>query len=207
MAAFSLLDLKALKLFYQVDRRELALSLLATLGVATVGAVKAILVAVILALLRFVKLVSRPKVEILGSVPGMPGFHSVDRHRSAATSQALLLFRFNAPVVFFNAAFFKRCVLDAVETAGPGLKWFVIDMIPITLVDLTGLQATRDVIEVLRERGVEFVTAGRQTEWKQWAERRNLEFKLRSFPTLDAAIEAYEQGAGSPVGASLSEKN
>jgi len=207
MAAFSLLDLKALKLFYQVDRRELALSLLATLGVATVGAVKAILVAVILALLRFVKLVSRPKVEILCSVPGMPGFHSVDRHRSAATSQALLLFRFNAPIVFFNAAFFKRCVLDAVETAGPGLKWFVIDMIPITLVDLTGLQATRDVIEVLRERGVEFVTAGRQTEWKQWAERRNLEFKLRSFPTLDAAIEAFEQADVAPAGASRSEKN
>ena len=49
-AAISLLDLRALKTFSQVDRRELAISLLATLGVVAVGAVQAILVAVILAL-------------------------------------------------------------------------------------------------------------------------------------------------------------
>jgi MFS superfamily sulfate permease-like transporter len=40
-AAFSLLDLKALGYFYRVDRRELALSVVATLGVASVGAFRA----------------------------------------------------------------------------------------------------------------------------------------------------------------------
>ena len=110
-AAISLMDLQALKIFFQVDRRELAVSLLATLGVVAVGAVQAILVAVILALLRFVRLVSRPKIEILGTVPGLPGLHSTERHPNASTISGLLLFRFNAPIVFFNAPFFKRCVL------------------------------------------------------------------------------------------------
>jgi len=191
-AAFSLLDLKALKVFYQIDRRELALSLLATLGVATVGAVKAILVVVVLALLRFVRLVSSPKIEILGAVPGMPGLHSIDRHENATTIPGLLLFRFNAPIVFFNAAFFKRNALDAVDGAGSDLKWFVVDMIPITMIDLTGLQAVRDVIESLRIRGITFIAAGRETEWRHWAERRDLKFVHSSFPTLDAAIEGYE---------------
>jgi MFS superfamily sulfate permease-like transporter len=59
--------------------------------------VKAILVAVILALLRFVRLVSRPKIEILGTVPGMRGLHSIDRHQDAVTIPGLSLFRFNAP--------------------------------------------------------------------------------------------------------------
>jgi high affinity sulfate transporter 1 len=192
MAAFSLLDLKALKVFYQIDRRELALSLLATLGVATVGAIKAILVAVILALLRFVRLVSRPKVEILGAVPGMPGLHSTERHRNAATVSGLLLFRFNAPLVFFNASFFKRSVFQAVEAAGSNLKWFVIDMIPITTIDLTGLQVARDVVETLRLRGVTLIAAGRETEWKHWAKSRDLRFEHASFPTLEAAIKGYE---------------
>jgi len=189
IAAYSLLDLNALRLFYQVDRRELALSLLATLGVATVGAVKAILVAVILSLLRFVRLVSRPKVEILGTVPGMAGVHSIDRHQNASTISGLLLFRFNAPIVFFNAPFFKR---SALEAAGLGLKWFVLDMIPIPMIDLTGLQAVRDVIETLRASGVTFVAAGRETEWKQWAENRSLEFTHATFPTVDDAIKGYE---------------
>ncbi len=201
-AAFSLLDLRTLKMFFQVDRREFALSLLATLGVATVGVVQAILVAVILALLRFVRLVSRPKVEMLGFVPGLPGLHSTDRHPSASTIPGLLLFRFNAPIVFFNAPFFKRSVLDAAATAGPDLKWFVIDMIPITMIDITGLQAAADVIETLRERGIAFIAAGRETEWRQWAESRRLKTGYRSFPTLSAAVEGYKQESRTRLGSS-----
>ncbi len=192
-AALSLVNVKALKDIYQIDRRELVVSVLATIGVATVGTVKAILVAVILALLRFIKLISRPKVEILGSVPGMPGLHSIDRHRNASTIPGLLMFRFNAPIVFFNAAFFKSSAFDAINAAGPQLKWFVMDMIPVTMMDVTGLQTVRDVIESLRERGMELVPAGRETEWRQWADRRGRKFGLRSFATMDAAVAGYEQ--------------
>src|SRR4051812_3116668 len=192
-AALSLLDLQSLRSFWRVDRRELALSVVATVGVAAVGAVQAIFVAVILALLRFVRLISRPKVEILGSAPGLPGLHSRDRHPNATTVPGLLLFRFNAPIVFFNASFFKRSVLEAADAAGPDLKWFVVDMIPVTMIDITGLQAAAGVIETLRDRGVTFIAAGRETEWRQWAESRQLNVGHRSFPTLRAAFKQYER--------------
>jgi high affinity sulfate transporter 1 len=192
-AAFSLFNFRDLKEFYQIDRRELALSLLATIGVVTVGTTKAIFVAVILALLRFVSLISRPRVEVLGSVAGMTGLHSIDRHQNATTIPGLLLLRFNGPIVFFNASFFKSSILQAVEAAGPGLKWLVIDMIPVTIVDMTGLHAARELIGTLHERGVVFIAAGRATEWRQWSETRGLTFVHRSFPSLAAAIEAYEQ--------------
>src|SRR6185436_10669495 len=58
-------------------------SLLVTLGVVVFGAVQAILLAVVLALVRFVRLVSRPTVETLGQVPGFAGFHSLQRHADA----------------------------------------------------------------------------------------------------------------------------
>jgi len=169
--------------------------------VATVGAVKAILLVVIRALLRCVRLVSRPKVEVLGTVPGIPGLHSMARHPDAAPVSGLLLFRFNAPIVFFNAPFFKRSIYQAIETAGPGLRWFVMDMIPITMVDITGLQTVREVIETLRTRGITLIAAGRQTEWRLWAESRRLQSGWRSFPTLRAAIKAYKHENG-PVDAS-----
>jgi MFS superfamily sulfate permease-like transporter len=190
-AAYSLLDVKSLKRFYQMDRRELALSLLATLGVATVGAVQAILAAVILAILRFVRLVSRPKIEILGSVPGLPGLHCIERHQDAAILPGLLLFRFNAHIVFFNAPFFKRSVLEAADAAGPDVKWFVMDLIPVTMIDVTGIQAAAEVIEMLRERGITFIAAGRQTEWRRWAENRRMEVRYMSFPTLRSAVKAF----------------
>jgi high affinity sulfate transporter 1 len=198
MAASSLLDFNTLRTLYRIERREFALSIIATLGVVAVGAVKAILVAVLLAIVRFVRLVSRPRVEILGTVESFPGFHSMDRHENASAIPGLLLFRFNAPIVFFNAPHFKREALTAANNAGSELKWFVIDMIPITWIDATGLYAVDEVIGTLADRGIVFVAAGRQTEWQHWAVRRpRLETtEVRRFPTLRAAVRSFRLECG-----------
>jgi high affinity sulfate transporter 1 len=202
-AAVSLVDHSNLRLLYRIDRREFALSLLATIGVVAVGAVPAILFAVTLALLRFVHLVSRPAAEVLGKVEGLSGWHSVERHPGAATVPGVLLFRFNAPIVFFNAPQFKREVLAAAEAAGPGLRWFVLDMIPVTLIDATGLYTATELVATLRARGVTFAVAGRLTEWDLWAAKRDWKpgsgGEFLRFPTMDAAVGAYRRNARSPA--------
>jgi high affinity sulfate transporter 1 len=193
-AGLSLVDLEALKTIYRIERREFLLSIIATLGVVAVGAIHAILFVVVLATLRFVRLVARPKIEILGRVEGLPGFHSIERHPGAATIPGLLVLRFNAPVVFFNAPYFKRELLAAVHAAGPLLRWVVLDMLPITMIDATGLQVTQEIAEALDERGALLVAAGRQTEWRLWAETRRFEVpfhKTRTYPTLRAAIKTF----------------
>lgn len=193
-AAFSLVDLSTLKELFRVDRREFALSIIATLGVVAVGAVQAILFVVLLAVVRFIRLVSRPKVEILGVMNQGTEFHSIARHKSANTVPGLLLFRFNAPIVFFNAPYFKRQVMAAAEAAKPGLKWFVVDMIPVTMIDVTGLYAAEEVVGTLASQGVLFATAGRRTEWQSWISKSNRQLQasaVRCFPTLQAAYNAY----------------
>ncbi len=198
-AALSLIDITTLKLLFKMDRQEFALSILATLGVVAVGAIHAILIVVILAILRFIKLMSRPKVEVLGTVEGMPGLHFVGRHSIAKTFPGICLFRFNAPIVFFNAPFFKREVLAAASVDAANLKWFVMDMIPVSMVDSTGLFTVRDVVKSLRESGVTFVAAGRQTEWEDWLRKHHLDFdqgKILMFPTLRAAIKAFQRQEG-----------
>jgi anti-anti-sigma regulatory factor len=59
------------------------------------------------------------------------------------------------------------------------------------MIDITGLQALADVIESLRQRGVVFIAAGRQTEWRLWAENRGIKAGYRSFPTLRSALKGY----------------
>lgn len=75
--ALSLVNLQFLGQLYRISRSELALCLLATVGVVVVGAIQAILLVVVLALLRFVRSMSRPLVEELGRVEGMRGFHAL----------------------------------------------------------------------------------------------------------------------------------
>lgn len=199
MAAVSLVDIATLKEIYRISRHEFALSIFTMLGVVALGAIHAILLAVVLALLRFVRIVSRPVVELLGEVPGLPGLHSTARHENAIRREGLAILRFNAPVVFFNAPYFKREVQAAVDAAGPGLKWVVIDMLPITTVDATGLYTVRELYAMLEARGVTLVFAGRQTESRQWMERRNVSGVgpgAKSYPTLRQALRAFIEQHG-----------
>ena len=54
-------------------------------GMVLFGAIQAILFVVVLALLRFVRLTARPKVEILGELAGNAGYQSIERHPAAAS--------------------------------------------------------------------------------------------------------------------------
>ncbi|PYC24503.1 SulP family inorganic anion transporter [Aquipseudomonas alcaligenes] len=191
--ALSLVNLRFLAQLYRISRGELALCLLATVGVVAVGAIQAILLVVVLALLRFVRSTSRPLVEELGRVEGMRGFHALQRHAAGERQPGILLLRFNAPLVFFNAQFFRRAVRQALDQAGPGLRWFVLDMLPVTDVDATGLLVLRELVEEMTARGVTPVMAGRRSEWQRWREARGIQAlpQVLHFATLREAQRAF----------------
>jgi len=161
--------------------------------VVVVGAIQAILLVVILALLRFVHSMSRPLVEELGVVQGMRGFHALQRHATGQRQPGMLLFRFNAPLVFFNAQFFRREVHKLLDEVGPDLRWFVLDMLPVTSIDASGLMTMRDLLDELTVRGVTPVLAGRRSEWQRWHEARGIEVSphLLHFTTLGEAQRAF----------------
>ena len=199
-ASLSLLDFATLRRLRRLDRAEFALSLLATLGVIWFGAIQAIVVVLVLALLRFVRITFRPRVEVLGRVEGLPGHHALDLFPSAQTYPGLALFRFNAPLVFFNAPYFKQQALSAIAAAGPGLKWFVIDALPVTQVDVTGIYELEDLQQTLRERNVELVLAGSMRDKLDGARKGGLAqttLDVRHFPTIEQAVQAFQGMGGS----------
>ena len=193
-AALSLLDMASLRQFWRMDRREFGLSLVTTAGVVALGSINGILVAVTLAVVRFVKHTARPSVELLGEEKGLPGLHSIDRHGQAQAIPGMVLFRFNAPLVFFNADHFKQCALAAVLASGDDLRWFVIDAIPISDVDINGLAVLKDLQQKLASRNVKLVWAGRQSEFlsclRGMGEPTERVSEL-TYPTLRQAVHAF----------------
>lgn len=204
-AGLSLLNWRDLRAIHRIEPQEFWLAMLATAGVLLFGPIQAILLVVVLALLRFVRLTARPRVEILGRLEGDSGYQSVAYHPEARSEPGLLLFRYNGPVVFFSAPHFKREVLAAAAAAGPGLRWFVIDLLPVSQIDTTGLFAMRDAFANLRARGIVVAAAGRDAEWADRASRRDLSGVLtgiRFFPSLRRAELAYREEAGPSPGTS-----
>jgi len=193
-AALSLLDFSSLRQFWRMDRREFGLSLVTTAGVVAVGSINGILVAVTLAIVRFVKHTARPSVELLGKEKGLPGLHSIDRHTSAKAIPGLVLFRFNAPLVFFNADHFKQCALTAAKASGDDLRWFVIDTIPISEIDINGVVVLKDLKQRLASQNVQLVLAGRQSEFVTRMRHMGEPIENVSeltYPTLRQAVNAF----------------
>jgi high affinity sulfate transporter 1 len=198
-AGLSLLNWDDLRAIHRIEPQEFWLAMIATAGVLVFGAIEAILLVVVLALLRFVRLTARPRAEILGELEGDAGYQSVARHPDARSPPGLLLFRYNGPVVFFSAPHFRREVLAAAAAAGPDLRWFVIDLLPVSMIDTTGLFAIRDAFDTLRARGIVVAAAGRDTEWADRSARRDLSGVLtgiRFFPTLRLAELTYRAQIG-----------
>ena len=194
-AAVSLLDVISLRQFWRMDRREFGLSLITTAGVVALGSINGILVAVALAIIRFVKHTARPSVELLGEEKGLPGLHSIDRHGAAQAIPGMVLFRFNAPLVFFNADHFKQCALSAAQASGTDLRWFVIDAIPISDMDINGLEVMKDLHQKLASRNIQLVWAGRQSEMLMCLERMGEPIAAVSdliYPTLRQAVNAFK---------------
>ena len=194
-AAVSLLDVISLRQFWRMDRREFGLSLITTAGVVVLGSINGILLAVALAIIRFVKHTARPSVELLGEEKGLPGLHSIDRHGAAQAIPGMVLFRFNAPLVFFNADHFKQCALSAAQASGTDLRWFVIDAIPISDMDINGLAVLKDLQRKLSSRNIQLVWAGRQSEMLMCLERMGEPTAAVSdliFPTLRQAVNAFK---------------
>ena len=64
------------------------------------------------------------------------------------------------------------------------------------MIDATGIFVIDDLVATLQERGIVLAAAGRQTEWRQWAERRHFKLQAsgaRIFPTLRAAVKTYRR--------------
>ncbi|MCU0572965.1 MAG: SulP family inorganic anion transporter [Syntrophobacteraceae bacterium] len=199
-AALGLFNVRTLQGIWGIDRKEVFLAVLTTLGVVAVGAINAILIAVAIALLRFVKLTARPRVTTLGRVQGLPGLHALDDYPDAQTWPGLLIFHFDGPITFFNSHYFAERARQAAAAAGPELRWFVLDLSPVSLIDVTGMWAIRRLREDLAKQGVKAFFAGRRTQIVKWANETGQDparIEQRAFSNVLTAVEAYlEKAAG-----------
>jgi high affinity sulfate transporter 1 len=201
MAAYSLVDIGTPRALYREDKAEFAISAIATLGVVAIGSIHAILLCVVLALARFVRIVAQPPYEVLGKVEGLKGLHGIERHPGAKAIPGLCLFRFNGPIVFFNAQYFKNAALRTVERVGAELEWFVIDAVPVTSTDVTGRHTLVELEGLLHARGVRLGFAARKAEIARHLEKLHLgeaEARVLVFPTLRQAIRAFEKRKTNP---------
>ncbi len=134
-SAIGLFEVSGLKRLYRIQRWEFWLSILCFAGVAVFGAIPGIGLAVVLAVIEFLWDGWRPHSAVLGRAEGVRGYHDITRYPHASQLSGLLLFRWDAPLFFANAEFFKERVLAAAAAAPAKVAWLVVAAEPVTSVD------------------------------------------------------------------------
>ncbi|HTT28833.1 MAG TPA: sulfate permease [Solirubrobacteraceae bacterium] len=197
-ASLSLADIPGVVRLWRQRRVECVLSIAAFLGVALLGVLEGIAVAVGLSILNVFRRAWRPYETTLGRVPGLSGQHDRQLHPDAEQLPNLVIFRFDAPLFFANARTFRDDV-RVLAAAEPRPKWIVIAAEPITDVDTTAADMLAELDEELNAAGTSLVFAELKDPVRAKLERYELIGPLdpdHFFPTLDAAVEAFRDKTG-----------
>ena len=198
VSATGLFDLASVRELFRETRREFLLCMITTVGVLTLGALPGVLLAVALSLLALLSGAAHPPVAVLGRAPGQLGFHDVKDYPDATTVPGLLLYRFEADVVFYNVDYFKERLLAAVAAAKTRVEWVVVDASPINVVDATAMQKLDELREELAARDIELAVACARKKVVRafspaWIRQRRERYAAVEHPTLMSAVQAFER--------------
>ena len=193
-SAIGLIEITDLRRIYRIQRWEFWLSIVCTVGVAVLGAIPGIGLAIVIAVIEFLWDGWRPHSAVLGRAAGLKGYHDMQRHPEARLIPGLVLFRWDAPLFFANAEWFRDRVLDAVAVSPTPVRWLVVAAEPVTSVDVTAADVLAELNKALREAGITLCFAEMKGPVKDKLKRFGL-FSLLGeqtfFPTLGAAVSAY----------------
>jgi high affinity sulfate transporter 1 len=195
-SAIGLFEFSDLKRLFRIQQWEFWLSMLCFAGVAVFGAIEGVGIAVVIAVLEFLWDGWRPHSAVLGRVEGVRGYHDVTRYPNAVQVPGLVLFRWDAPLFFANAEFFKDQALDAVARAPGPVEWLVVAAEPVTSVDVTAADALTELNEALRRAGTRLCFAELKDPVKDKLKRFELFDQIGDpffFATVGEAVDAYEQ--------------
>jgi MFS superfamily sulfate permease-like transporter len=135
---------------------------------------------------------------VLGRAQGMQGYHDVRSYPDAELLPGLVMFRFDAPLIFANARVFRDQIRRLARTDPPP-RWIVVAAEPITDVDTTAADVLLDLDHLLDERGQSLVFAEMKDRVRRRIERYGLTRAIEPghfFPTVEAAVSAFRARTG-----------
>ncbi|MGY1779973.1 SulP family inorganic anion transporter [Geodermatophilus sp. SYSU D01036] len=197
-ASLSLADLPGTVRLWRQRRVEFTLSLVAFAGVALLGVLPGIAVAVGLSILNVFRRAWHPYETELRRVAGLPGYHDVHSYPDAGRLPGLVIYRFDAPLFFANAKTFRDEV-TALARSEPAPRWVVVAAEPITDVDTTAADVLFELDRTLAGRGQSLVFAELKDPVRRKIERYGLAREIGArdfFPTIGAAVRAFRRETG-----------
>ena len=159
VAALGLVNFNDWRGLAHISRVEVAIAATTTVGVITVGVLRALLLAVALSVVDAVRRSATPHDAVLGFVERMDRYADVQLHPTAKTVPGVLVYRLDDRLFFANADYVEGRIREAVAGARTPIRWLVFDAEALNHIDATGVRMLTELIEALRKESITFVFA------------------------------------------------
>ena len=199
-ASLSLADVAGTRRLWHQRRTEFAVSIAAFLGVALLGVLPGIAVAVVLSILNVFQRAWNPYRTRLGDVPDVAGYHDIRMYPDAIQLPGLLIFRFDAPLIFANAGTFRQELRDTIR-GDESIRWIIVAAEPITDIDTTAADMLDELDRELQAAGIRLVFAEMKDAVRQKIRDYGVAWLADQddfYPTVGTAVKAYRAFAGIP---------
>jgi high affinity sulfate transporter 1 len=196
ISAAHLLDLRTMFHLHSISKYEFYITFSTFVVVTLVGVMQGILLAVILALLRFLMQTARPKEHLLGYKEETGEFLERDEFDEAKSVDGLLFYRFDSSLIFINAGYFRQRVRELIKKSKPPIRWVIVDGRSMNNIDLTGALMLAELSQSLHRHGITLALTARTSQFTRWLKLRKLQKEhnyVRLFRDRHSAFAAFKE--------------
>jgi len=205
-AVAGLFKLSTLKELWRDDRSEFVVAIAAFGGVLTSGLLRGVMIGAVISLVQLIHASSRPHVALLGRIPGTRRFSDRDRHVDNELIPAVMIFRPESGLVYFNVDNVSDAILSRVCAEPIPPKLVVLDLSAAPRVDMQSAHTLAAMADELRAKGIHFQAVEPRSSVRDRFRKEGVDEKLghvNRFTTVADVIDYFqkEMAGGSLQGA------
>lgn len=163
-AVIKLINIQEFRRMWKVNKFDFLIALLAALCVIAFGILQGVIIGALASLLLIIKFVSSPHIAFLGRIPGTERFTDLKRHPDNIVLPGILLFRVEAPIVYFNVNFIYSHVWPVISKDLSTLKIVIFDLSTSAYIDSSGARLIKKFYTNLESKGIIFKVAEAHSE-------------------------------------------
>ena len=203
VAMLGILDIPYMRRLLRFNRGEFAVAMVALFGVLVLGILAGVALGVVLALAVLIRCVCRPSTAVLGRLPGTDDYRDIAVRPEAETIPGLLIFRFDAPLIFANVSYFGDTMKRLISDADPPVREVLIPAQQINQLDSTGADQLAKLAAELQMKAISFSFSELKSGLRETMRQTGLEEQIGSDHYCDsieecvqAFLERQQGGAG-----------
>lgn len=195
-AMFGLLNFSYFRRLLRIDRAEFAYSMAALFGVLILGILQGVALGVVLTLIVIIRRVSSPVTAVLGRLPETNAYRDIIISPEVETIPGLLIYRFDAPIIFPNASYFADNVRRLIDEAETPVHEVLVAAQQINNLDSTGADQLMKLQSELVTKGIVLSFAEVKSVLRQMMLSTGLEEKIgadRCYESINDGVMAFLQ--------------